>query len=200
MRWCLSFLIGFSLSLLSISSLASTGAAGIALGMGTGLEGIDFSDGYNRTNIGGLSQEIHFGIHIQDFAFLVSGTFMDFLQGSQSLDNYLASGDVELKFYYLEDFYFLGSIGMAQIRRSASSGTTETLTTDFGGSTGLTAGWDVYAGNANSPFRLSINIGARRYDFGSSEVLQGTVASDTNLSNHINGLAFFGYLGFDWYL
>ena len=178
-------------------SLASTGPTGLALGLGTGVEGYDFSDGSNRQNIGGITQQFDIGVHSSDFAFLVNGTFMEI---AGTITDYLISADAEVKWYFYDPMFIMATMGQSQFRRTSYNNTVTTVTTDFGGSVGGTLGYDIYSGLAGQPLRVNVNVGAKYYYFGATDVRTGSVVSDTDLQNPINGLTYFFYIGLDWYL
>ncbi len=179
-------------------AFASTGPLGFAVGFDGGVAGIDFSDGVNRQNIGTTFNNIHLGLHIDDVVFLLTGDFQD-LQGS--LDDYLAAGGVAIKWYFLENFHLTGQATLARYNRSAYNSNVTTFTTYTGGGVGGSIGWDVLASQGNGPFRMSVNVGANRYDFGNILIRQGNVTSNMDLgNNHLVGISFFTFLALDWYL
>jgi hypothetical protein len=192
MKALLAFLI-----LLAVSpAYATTPGTGFAVGFGDGLSGIDFSDGTTRTNVGTIFQNLDVGLHLDDFAFLFTGDFMD-IQGS--LDDYVANGGFKVKWYFLEDFSLTYTMGFSRFQRSNLAADITTLTIQTGGYVGGYVGWDVYASQGNGPFRLSINVGMRRFDYGAQEIRQGSVVSDTDLAVPVVGVDFSLFVGLAWY-
>jgi hypothetical protein len=177
--------------------LASTGPVGFSTGFATGMTGVDFSDGTNRYNIGGVNLLLNFGLHIQDFAFLFEGSFLDF---KGSLNDYVSDGGFKIKWYFTDNWHLSYVMGLSRFQVSDLSGPITTITAYGGGYAGGVLGFDVVGGDTNTPFRLSINSGVRHYDFGSTNVTQGQNSGNQDLVNHLNGVSWFAYLGLDWYL
>ncbi|MDZ4676674.1 MAG: hypothetical protein SGI74_04115 [Oligoflexia bacterium] len=190
------FLVLASMLLITSAAHARTGPLGFATGFGFGPAGIDVSDGYTRYNIGGPLMTLNTGFHIQDFALGMEGQFFSF-QGT--ITDYFADGGLYIKFYWLENWYIKYKMGLSRLQRLSNSGLTSTFTTWTGGSVGGVLGWDII-GEGSSPFRLSINAGAQRLEFGSIMTRQGETTSNMDLPNKMVGILFYTYLGLDWYL
>jgi hypothetical protein len=196
------YLRTLSLSLLALLFLSSkpavagTGSLGFAVGIATGIGAIDFSDGTNRWNVGGVMTQVNFGLHTGDFAFLVEASILN-LQGR--IYDYFADVGGALKWYMVGPVWLKGKIGFSRYEFMTYSGNITTISSYYGGSVGFGAGWDI-VGQDNQPFRLSLSAGAQRADFGSMTSRQGNDTSGGDLGNHVTGLVYYGLIGLDWYL
>jgi hypothetical protein len=189
------FVLTFILALFSsLPAWSVTGGPGFYVGIGTGVAGVDYSDGTNRFNIGGVLQNLSLGMHVERFVLSLEGDFLTF---GGSLDDYVADGGFGLRFYITDALSLKYKMTMARFQRMSNYTNITTFSLWTGGSAGGTASYDLIV---DGTFRLNLNAGAQRYDFGSFMTRQGDVTDNRDLDPHMSGLMFFGYIGLDWYL
>ncbi|MCC6278645.1 MAG: hypothetical protein IT289_12085 [Oligoflexia bacterium] len=190
----LSILVWLCLS--TAPAFANTGPFGFSVGFGSGVGAIDFSDGSQRWNVGGIYTTINGGVHINILVFSIEASLLT-LQGR--IWDYVATLGGSAKIYLTESLSLKAKMAMARYEFMTYSGNITNITSYLGGSFGGQLGWDLI-GTENQPFRLSFNAGAERCDFGAVMTRQGMATSNQDISNHVNGLMYYGYFGFDWYL
>jgi hypothetical protein len=188
------FAVIATLIFLASTSQARTGPLGFATGFGLGPAGIDFSDGTTRYNIGGTLLTLNGGFHIEDFSLGLEGQFFT-IQGT--ITDFMVDGGFFIKYYFLDNFYLKYKMGLSRLQRTTNFAQTTIISTWTGGSVGGMVGWDVVN---SGDFRLSINAGAQRHEFGAIMNRIGEDTSNMDLNNKMVGLMFYTYVGLDWYL